>query len=130
MPASAPDLLTAPLAAVADLLEYPLLHLATHPDSWEQWFAHHDVAAPRLQGMLFDQSSAMTQAAVHGLGIALLPTFLAESEIAAGRLGLALEGAPVTLGEYFLVWPPEHAADYPLLQFRDWLLAQIATQEP
>lgn len=130
LPVCAPGLLAAPLATARDLLEYPLLHLETHPDSWEQWFDLHDVVATGLQGMLCDQSSAMTQAAVHGLGIALLPTFLAESEIAAGRLGLALEGAPVTLGEYFLVWPPEHAADYPLLQFRDWLLAQIATQEP
>lgn len=129
LPVCAPGLLAAPLDAPKDLLQYPLLHLETHPDSWEQWFALHDVAAERLQGMLFDQSSAMTQASVHGLGIALLPTFLAEAEIAAGRLCLALDDAPVTLGEYFLVWPPEHADDYPLIQFRDWLLAQIAAKE-
>ena len=121
--------LSAPLAAPADLLGYPLLHLETHPDCWEQWFALHEVSAERLQGMLFDQSSAMTQAAVHGLGIALLPTFLAESEITAGRLQLAISGAPVSLGEYFLVWPPDHADDYPLIQFRNWLVAQIATEE-
>lgn len=129
LPVCAPDLLPSPLHRPQDLLDYPLLHLETHPDSWEQWFGLHDVEAARLQGMLFDQSSAMTQAAVHGLGIALLPTFLAEGEIAAGRLQLAISGAPVTLGEYFLVWPAEHADDYPLMQFRNWLLDQIKAEE-
>ncbi|MCD9149686.1 LysR substrate-binding domain-containing protein [Pseudophaeobacter flagellatus] len=129
LPVCAPDLLTAPLAAVADLLDYPLLHLATHPESWEQWFAQHDVAAPRLQGMLFDQSSAMTQAAVHGLGIALLPTFLAESEIGEGRLCLAIDGPAVTSGEYYLVWPRDRVDDDPLVQFRSWLQGQIPPQE-
>lgn len=129
LPVCAPGLLTEPLKHPLQLLQYPLLHLETHPDSWEQWFSLHDVAAERLQGMLFDQSSAMTQAAVHGLGIALLPTFLADAEVATGRLQLAIEDDPVTLGEYFLVWPAEHADDYPLIKFRDWLLGQIAAEE-
>ncbi|MGR3620804.1 LysR substrate-binding domain-containing protein [Pseudophaeobacter sp.] len=129
LPVCAPGMLQGTLGSPAALLDYPLLHLETHPDSWEQWFALHDVATERLQGMLFDQSSAMTQAAVHGLGIALLPTFLAEAEIAAGRLCLAIQDAPVTLGEYFLVWPPEYADDYPLIQFRNWLLDQIAQDQ-
>jgi DNA-binding transcriptional LysR family regulator len=75
--------------------------------------------------MLFDQSSAMTQGAVHGLGVALLPDFLAENEIAQGRLMLAMQGPAVSLGEYFLVWPAEHAEDYPLIKFREWLAAQL-----
>ncbi|WP_122074724.1 LysR substrate-binding domain-containing protein [Pseudophaeobacter sp. EL27] len=129
LPVCAPGLVPAELSSPKDLLGFPLLHLETHPDSWEQWFGLHDVEVARLQGMLFDQSSAMTQAAVHGLGIALLPTFLAESEIAAGRLQLAIKGPPVTLGEYFLVWPPELGDDYPLIQFRNWLLVQIAAEE-
>lgn len=129
LPVCAPGLLSRPLTNPKELLNYPLLHLETHPDSWEQWFALHDVTAERLQGMLFDQSSAMTQAAVHGLGIALLPTFLADAEISAGRLCLAIDDAPVTLGEYFLVWPQEHADNYPLMQFRQWLSDQIAGEE-
>lgn len=129
LPVCAPSLLQTQVHCAEDLLECPLLHLESHPDSWEQWFAKHGVLAERLQGMLFDQSSAMTQAAVHGLGIALLPTFLAETEIAAGRLALALEGPPVTLGEYFLVWPTDHAKEYPLIQFRTWLLEQLAQDD-
>ncbi|MEO3477552.1 LysR substrate-binding domain-containing protein [Phaeobacter sp. CAU 1743] len=129
LPVCAPGLMQAPAAAPEELLNFPLLHLETHPDSWEQWFALHDVPAEKLRGMLFDQSSAMTQAAVHGLGVALLPTFLAEAEIEQGRLQLAVPGAPVSLGSYFLVWPQNRAADYPLLKFRDWLVGQIGPQE-
>lgn len=126
LPVCAPSLLASPVATAADLLKQPLLHLESHPDCWEQWFALHDVTAGNLQGMLFDQSSTMTQAAVHGLGVALLPTFLAESEIAAGRLTLAVPGEAVTLGEYFLVWPETQADSYPLIKFREWLQDQIA----
>ncbi|MFW8636990.1 LysR substrate-binding domain-containing protein [Cribrihabitans pelagius] len=128
LPVCAPGLMASAAERTESLLQYPLLHLETHPDCWEQWFALHGVQAEKLRGMLFDQSSAMTQAAVHGLGLALLPDFLAGNEIAQGRLVQAIEGEPVSLGEYFLVWPPEHAGDYPLIQFRDWLLGQIAAE--
>nr|WP_259975343.1 hypothetical protein [Leisingera aquaemixtae] len=68
LPVCAPGLMDGPVARPAELLDYPLLHLETHPDCWEQWFHLHDVPAAKLRGMLFDQSSAMTQGAVHGLG--------------------------------------------------------------
>ncbi len=126
LPVCAPSLLAAPLEHPAALLTQPLLHLETHPDQWERWLARHGVAAAGLEGMLFDQSSTMTQAAVHGLGVALLPTFLAEEEIRLGRLCLAVAGAPIPLGDYFLVWPEEQAENVPLQRFRDWLLGQLA----
>ena len=126
LPVCAPSLLSRPVQAPVDLLAHPLLHLETHPDSWEQWFALNGLGVSKLEGMLFDQSSTMTQAAVHGLGIALLPSFLVEHEIAQGRLCLALEGEAKTLGEYFLVWPESQSTYGPLGQFRKWLTGQIA----
>lgn len=125
LPVCAPGFLNTLVAQPEALLGYPLLHLETHPDSWEQWFGLHGVDVSKLEGMLFDQSSTMTQAAVHGLGIALLPTFLAKDEIVRGRLCLALEGPATSLGEYFLVWPEGEACGAPLVKFRDWLKSQI-----
>lgn len=124
LPVCSPSLLDKPVATPDALLDYPLLHLESHPDCWEQWFALHDVKIDKLEGMLFDQSSTMTQAAIHGLGVALLPTFLAENEVAQGRLRLATSGEAVTLGEYFLVWPDAHSQSHPLTKFREWLLDQ------
>lgn len=126
MPVCAPDLMAAPVGQPDALLHLPLLHLETHPDSWEVWFARHGVAATGLEGMLFDQSSTMTQAAVHGLGLALLPSFLAMEEIRLGRLVPALEAAPVSLGDYALVWPEAQSSHLPLIRFRSWLKAQVA----
>ncbi len=124
LPVCAPALIDTPARHAKDLLQHPLLHLETHPDSWEQWFGLHGVATSKLEGMLFDQSSTMTQAALHGLGIALLPTFLAEDEIAQGRLCLAIPGPAVSLGEYFLVWPEKQATNYPRIKFHEWLMTQ------
>ena len=125
LPVCAPGLLDTKVSRPEGLLGYPLLHLESHPDSWEQWFDRQGVRVSKLEGMLFDQSSTMTQAAVHGLGIALLPTFLAEDEIERGRLCLAMEGPAQSLGDYFLVWPERHAYSEPLVQFKTWLQAQV-----
>ena len=36
--------------------------------------------------MMFDQFSTLTQAAISGLGVALLPDYIAHAEIDSGRL--------------------------------------------
>ena len=43
LPVCSPDLLATPVLHAEGLLTHPLLHLETHPDSWEQWFARHGV---------------------------------------------------------------------------------------
>jgi len=54
---------------------------------------------------MFDQFAQMILAAIDGLGVALLPEFLAGPELADGRL-VTLWGEPVSSeGSYFLVWP-------------------------
>ncbi len=71
--------------------------------------------------MLFDQFGAMAQAAIHGLGVTLLPEFLIQRELDEGRLIHAV-GAPVkSVGAYYLVWPHGKAHHPPLARFRDWL---------
>jgi DNA-binding transcriptional LysR family regulator len=115
-----------PLAQPGDLIGLPLLQLETRPNAWASWFGHHGVAGPVPQGMLFDQFAPMIQATIHGLGVALLPEFLAKQELADGRLVVAW-GEPVQGdGSYYLVWPNVGAWYQPLQAFRDWLLAEAA----
>lgn len=122
-----PDFLSAhPLDGPRDLIGLPLLQLETRPNAWARWFAHHGVAGPIQQGMLFDQFAPMIQAVIHGLGVALLPEFLAKPELADGRLVHAT-GDPVEGPEaYYLVWPSAGASYPPLIAFRDWLLTEAA----
>lgn len=124
---SAPGFLAGhPVREPADLIGLPLLQLETRPNAWGAWFAHHGVERPVGQGMLFDQFAPMIQAVIHGLGVALLPEFLAKPELADGRL-VEVHGGPVRgEGSYYLVWPSVGAWYPPLQAFRDWLVAEAA----
>ena len=110
----------------ADLPGLSLLQLESRPAAWRAWFGHHGVDPAEPQGMLFDQFAPMVEAAAQGLGIALLPQFLARAEIAEGRL-ITLFGAGVPgAGSYYLVWPKTGAWYPPLQAFRAWLAGECA----
>lgn len=102
----------------------PLLVLETRPRAWAGWFARQGRTAP-AEGMRFDQFAPMVEAAAHGLGVALLPDFLAEAELAAGRL-VALEPPGPAEGAYWLVWPLAARGGPALAAFRDWIAAEAA----
>jgi DNA-binding transcriptional LysR family regulator len=74
--------------------------------------------------MQFDQFATMAQAAIHGLGLALLPMFLIGADLATGRLVPAF-GPPLrALGSYYLVWPENRPPRPALTSFRSWVGAQ------
>lgn len=119
--------LSGAVAAPADILTLPLLQLDSRSGDWGRWLAHHGVPGQRPPAMLFDQFATMAQAAIHGLGAALLPTFLIGPDLAAGRL-VPLYGGPVrALGAYYLVWPEARQERVPLASFRAWLAGEAAT---
>ncbi len=123
---AAPAFLNAPLTEAADILTHPLLHLESRTGDWGRWLAHHGSPNQRPPGMLFDQFANLTQAAIHGLGLALIPLFLIEADLAAGRL-TPIFGPPVpALGSYSLVWPKDRPLRAPLASFRDWLATEVA----
>lgn len=125
---AAPSLIAGhPLKAVEDLHAQQLFQIETRPTAWAAWFAGQGVEASANRGMLFDQFAPMTQAAIAGLGIALLPDYLAEPEIAEGRLVPLFKRAVTGVGSYWLVWPEARANYPPLLAFRAWLEAETAT---
>ncbi len=125
IPVCAPGFLTqTPLADAAALSALPLLHIETRPEAWNTWLASHDAPPPSSSGARFDQFSTITQAAIHGLGIALVPDFIAAQELATGRLVTAFEGPTRSLGSYYFVWPKTAANTPALLLFRDWLATQ------
>jgi len=124
----APALLAqTPLASAQDILRLPLLHIQTRPDAWAEWLARHHIGARGRGGhggMVYDQFSTITQAALHGLGVALLPDYLAEQDLATGRLVPAWGGPVESAGAYHLVWPKTRPASPALIAFRDWMATQ------
>jgi DNA-binding transcriptional LysR family regulator len=131
VPVCAPELLpNGSVLHAADVTRLPLLHIETRPRAWVQWLESHGAAPDvSLSGTMYDQFSTITQAALHGLGVALLPDYLVEQDVAAGRLIVAHGGASRTLGAYYLVWPVQKDRDASLRFFRDWLEGQAEDED-
>ena len=108
-----------------DLRQAPLMHLTSRLRAWEEWLSYHGASDEGLQGMLFDQFISLIEAAVAGVGLALLPVFLIRSELERGTLVPALDLPMESPGAYYLVWPEERGGYGPLVAFREWLLAEI-----
>lgn len=107
-----------------ELVGTALLHLNTRPDAWEGWFAHQKIPFETLHGMLFDQFSTMLDAAIAGIGIALLPKFLIARELEDGLLVPAVKVPAMHSGQYFLAFPQERGSYPPLTAFRNWILSE------
>jgi DNA-binding transcriptional LysR family regulator len=122
VPACSPDLLRIhQIATASDLINVPLLHLVSRPDAWERWFYAMGVEIDEVHGMLVDQFAIAAQAAISGLGVALLPKFLIENELARGDLVEAVDGPVESAESYYLAWPPSRANYPPLQAFRAWI---------
>lgn len=119
----------APDMATSDLCDLPLLHIQTRPQAWQHWFDHHGLSNNNTSGGMYDQFATIKQAALHGLGVALMPDYLVEQDLAAGRLRAPF-GAPIEAqGAYYLVWPHRKARDPGLTVFRDWLATQAQPED-
>lgn len=103
----------------------PLLHLTGRPDLWARWVElFGPIAGSPWQGARFDQFSMVIAAAVAGLGIGLLPSYLIEEEMRAGLL-VPLSDRPMpTDNGYYVVLPEGHQTNAAAQDFRLWLLEQ------
>lgn len=109
------------------LLKAPLLHLDSRPEAWPQWFKAMGVQTPYIAGMRMDQFALVAQAAIAGLGVALLPLFLIQAELQRGDLVLAIDAPVESPQKYYLAWQPTMAGYPPLEAFRDWLRRECRT---
>ena len=116
------------LAMPRDVATYPLLQLTTRPQAWQDWLRAAGVDdLDGLRGPRFEEFHMVIQAAIAGLGLAVLPRFLIQEELAGGRLVVAID-RPVTSDQaYYLVHPQDKADVYKVCVFRDWLVEQCGT---
>ncbi|WP_315921644.1 LysR family transcriptional regulator [Mesorhizobium sp. SP-1A] len=109
----------------ADLINAPLIHLMTRPKLWHQWFTFHGVEPENgFRGNRFDQFSMIIGAAVSGLGVALIPTYLIEEEIRTGALVPIFDKPMATEFGYYIVLPEELRSHEITNAFKDWLIEQ------
>ncbi|MCH5373707.1 MAG: LysR substrate-binding domain-containing protein, partial [Planctomycetes bacterium] len=130
VPLAAPGLLREhPLERPEDLLELPLLQLASRPRAWQDWFHDAGVEQAVPAGMVFEEIATLAKATAAGLGVSLLPRFLVDSELERGELAVVLDLPLKTSLGYYLVTPKDKAGYAPVVAFREWLLRVIGLSQ-
>ncbi|RIX99706.1 LysR family transcriptional regulator [Aureimonas flava] len=115
------------IATAADLAGATLLQQASRPSLWHEWFQARGAAHPHpYRGPLFDQFAMTSQAAVAGMGVALVPTFLVETELASGQLAVLDEPPLPGSGAYYVVTPLRLQHTPLIAAFVDWLIGKTA----
>ncbi|MET0266620.1 MAG: LysR family transcriptional regulator [Duganella sp.] len=109
-----------------------LLQQSTRPYGWRDWFASRamqvdgDMAGPR-----YELYSMAAEAALQGMGVALIPRLLVEDELQRGALVQVARHDYLSDRSYYLIYPEAHGDHAALGAFRSWLETQArAYREP
>lgn len=98
-------------------------------DEWPAWFAQCGLQAPLLRGPVLDSSLALTDAALQGAGVALLPLTLFERELQQGSLVQPFEASILT-GRYWLTRLQSRQEGTAMHAFAEWLQQQCSQDSP
>lgn len=137
VPVGSPGLLAGgpPIAAPEDCLAYPLLQDNDRAD-WPLWLRAHGSSGGDVErggratrGPSFDDDFLLIRAAEAGQGLALVRDIYAATEIAAGRLALALDRPWPTAFAYYVVTTPDAAERPAVAAFSTWLQQEAAAAE-
>lgn len=123
IPVCAPELLERnPIAAPTDLARHQLIEAETGVSGWADWFAKAGGALPaNARFARFEHMFFALEAALDGLGIALMPSALVVDDLASGRLAVAWSVPGVYERDYFhLVSPLTRQGDL-ARAFAAWL---------
>jgi DNA-binding transcriptional LysR family regulator len=123
-----PDEAPRTAATIADL---PLIEHFQFPDKWPAWFEAHGL--PRrthVRQHTFDQYGMMIRAVAAGLGCALVPACLIESELAAGTVEAVSAAGYVSRQAYHLCIPQSVTSSPALIAFSEWLMREARRAEP
>ena len=102
-----------------------LLQLTTRAALWGDWFALAAVDCSHpFRGPMFDQFSMTVQAAIASMGVALVPKFFVEEEIANGKLVILFDKPMRGPSAYYAVVPTAKRHDPLVLRFLHWLIEQ------
>ena len=116
------------LTKPADILKFPLIHMDSRAD-WKNWFQEAGIDdAAAVHGPVLNRASMVIDAAINGQGIALARTTLAAWDLINGHLVRPFALALPLSKTYWIVCP-KAAANLPkIVTFRDWLLAEAASE--
>lgn len=113
------------LGSEAHVFEAPLLHLTSRPELWTRYRMQLGLSGrDAFPGPRFDQFSMLISGVVAGLGVAILPTYLIEDELASGNLRTVGSVAAAPDESYFIATPLGQTREL-VKVFSDWLKRQV-----
>lgn len=130
LPVCTPELLQGRnFTDATEVAELVLLQSTSRPEAWHEWFLEQGLhSANSYHGPRFDTFYMCLSAAQSGCGVALVPRYLVEQELADGKLVVPWPHAMRSNGAHFLAFS-EHAAEVPKVRsLVEWIQAQVAQQ--
>lgn len=105
------------------------LHLSTRPDAWRDWYALHGLpyGPAAAGGPRYELFTMLMAAARAGLGVGLVPRFMAEEPMARGELCMPVDRALPVPHAYFFAHPQQREKSEALACFESWL-GQVAAE--
>lgn len=125
MPVCSPDLLSRTrITEAKDLQSQVLIHTASAPAAWPEWFegVGCEGAVRAEHALSFEEMFYAVQAAINGLGIALVPAALVTDDIEAGRLVFPLPLLETRDHAYRAIYKPNPEKERALAEFANWLV--------
>ena len=128
LPVCAPSLAPLDLPAAPEwFAQAPLVHLSGSPQAWPTFLAQQKVKRVNvMEGPRYSLLSLSLQAALAGIGCALLPDYVTRAALAEGRLVRLSEAAYEPAESYFFICRPDRAATAPVAAFRAWVRRNAA----
>lgn len=128
-PVCSPTLATPerPLDSPSDLAAHTLLQARLRPDDWRIWLsAVGMVGFKAAHEQVYETRNFAIQAAMDGLGVAVIDPSLVAGEIRAGRLVQPFARTLTGENAYYLVYPERLQGDARIDALQSWLLEEAA----
>lgn len=125
VPICSPQLLAASGGKLDQIASLTHLHLNSRPDAWRHWYEHagYPYPAEAAGGPRYEMFAMVIAAAQAGLGIGLVPRFLAQQSLDRGELAMPIsQPLPVAEGYYF-GYPVRNEISPAVRTFEQWLQA-------
>jgi LysR family glycine cleavage system transcriptional activator len=110
-----------PFRSLADLDEDRLIYMASRLDEWHDWYRAEGLSPPVSRKHVYGHFYLGVEAALRGLGIALVPHVHVQDDIAAGDLVVPLKCETETKGAYYFLCRSRQWSVPKIAAFRKWL---------
>lgn len=113
-----------------DLRHHVLLQSTRRPNTWPDWLEAQNVREINpWAGLRFEHFYMIIQAAIAGLGIALLPRLLVSDDLVSRRLVIPFDASFISRDAYCLAYPAAKRTDRNVELFREWLMEEAASAQ-